>query len=62
VLDEIEAGSQASNRHALAELLPTVLDNGYDNLLVVTPQSFADFPVHGSRYRVEADKTLSRIE
>lgn len=62
VLDEIESGSKAENRHALAELLPRVLDNGYDNLLVVSPQTFADFPVHGRRYRVEADKTLRRLE
>lgn len=61
ILDEIEANSQQENREALAEIIPQLLDY-YSNILVVSPQKFADFPVHGRRYHVTPKKTLTRVE
>jgi energy-coupling factor transporter ATP-binding protein EcfA2 len=60
-LDEIEAGSDPSNRALLAEIIPTLLDH-YDNIAVITPLAKSEFYVEGPRYRVTKDKTLVREE
>jgi DNA repair exonuclease SbcCD ATPase subunit len=60
-LDEIEAGSDPSNRALLAEIIPTLLDH-YDNIVVVTPLAKSEFYVEGPRYRVTKDQTLVREE